>query len=101
MQTLRASVIHLVVAAFALSGAALPQSPSTAVNLSAPPRRGLTYDEGTPGGGVWVRGENFKAHFACDGATFVPFFGSSAPRNFDVHLALQSVTVDGAPIGLA
>jgi hypothetical protein len=72
--------------------------PSVQPVPSAP--RVLFFDEGTADGGVWVRGENFKMHFVSDGATYIPFFGSRAPRNFEIRLALQQVTVDGAPIDL-
>lgn len=49
-----------------------------------------------PGDGrTWVRGADYKASFGPEGATFIPFFGSDAPRNFPVRFALASVDVGG------
>jgi hypothetical protein len=38
---------------------------------------------------LWARGEAYKARFAADGATYIPSFGPTAPRNFPVHFALE------------
>lgn len=47
-----------------------------------------------PGDGrVWARGANYKASFGADGATFIPFLGSNAPRNFPVRFTIASVDV--------
>jgi hypothetical protein len=42
---------------------------------------------------LWAAGPTWKASFAADGTTFVPCFGSSAPRNFPTHLARATVRV--------
>jgi hypothetical protein len=58
------------------------------------------YDE--PGDGrVWVMGGNYKASFGPEGATYVPYFGSSAPRNFPLHFALESAHIGGTPLELS
>lgn len=49
-------------------------------------------------GTVWVRGRTYKASFASGRATYVPFLGSRAPRNFPVELEVRSVRVDGAEL---
>ncbi len=46
-------------------------------------------------GTVWVRGRTYKASFSKDAATYIPFFGSNAPRNYPVALRVESVTIDG------
>jgi hypothetical protein len=38
----------------------------------------------------WVRGADYKASFGPDGATFVPFLGSAASRNWPVRLQLAA-----------
>lgn len=40
---------------------------------------------------IWARGGNYKASFGTEGARFVPFFGSQAPRNFPLHFTLASI----------
>jgi len=49
-------------------------------------------------GSVWARTEAYKAHFSPVGAaSFIPFFGSHAPKSFPLTLTLESITVDGQP----
>jgi hypothetical protein len=52
-------------------------------------------------GAIWARGSNWKARFDAHGASFVPFLGSSAPRDFPVQLELAQVTRGDATIALA
>ncbi|MBK7645260.1 MAG: hypothetical protein IPJ19_19820 [Planctomycetes bacterium] len=52
-------------------------------------------DDGTP----WVRGESYKARFGTEGASYIPFLGSAAQRNFPLDLHLESVALGGEPIG--
>ncbi|MCY2959410.1 MAG: hypothetical protein NTY35_04530 [Planctomycetota bacterium] len=57
------------------------------------------FDE--PGDGrTWVRARTYKASFDGEGATYIPFLGSQAPRNFPVRVQLDSATVGGAPLAL-
>jgi len=57
------------------------------------------FDE--PGDGkTWVRGRTYKASFDGAGATYIPFLGSQAPRNFPVRVELAEAKVGGAPIAL-
>ncbi len=59
----------------------------------------LYFDE--PGDGrTWVRARSYKASFDAEGATYIPFLGSQAPRNFPVSIALASASAGGAPIPL-
>ncbi len=51
---------------------------------------GMYFDQ-MPDGTVWARGRTYKASFGADGATYIPFFGSSAPRNYPVHMTIESV----------
>jgi len=44
-------------------------------------------------GEIWVRGRDYKASFAAEGVTFVPFFGSSAEKNHPVRFALDRASV--------
>ncbi len=53
-----------------------------------------------PDGSTWASGNTYKAHFSPSGATYVPFLGSQAPRNFPLDLALVSASVDGVEIPL-
>jgi len=46
-------------------------------------------------GTVWVRGRTYKAAFSSDSASYVPFLGSRAPRNFPVDLRIDAVTIGG------
>jgi hypothetical protein len=49
-------------------------------------------------GALWARGRTYKASFSRSGATYVPFLGSRAPRNFPVALHVESATVAGSAI---
>jgi len=46
-------------------------------------------------GTVWVRGRTYKASFSKESASYVPFLGSKAPRNFPVSMRVDSVTIGG------
>jgi hypothetical protein len=48
----------------------------------------------------WARGANYKASFGPEGASFVPFTGSHAPRNFPVQFAPASAQQGGAVAAL-
>ena len=49
-------------------------------------------------GSTVARGAEYKAEFGPSGATFVPFFGSAAPRNFPLTFAIDSVSVGGVEV---
>lgn len=54
----------------------------------------VLYDQ--PGdGSLLARGKTYKAQFAADGFTYVPFLGSDAPRNYPVKLVLQGIEANG------
>lgn len=52
-------------------------------------------------GVLWVRGDDFKASFSGEAASFVPFLGSSASRNYPVTMRVESVRAGSRTIGLA
>ena len=57
----------------------------------------VLWDE--PGDGrLWAVGDAYKASFGPEGATYVPFFGSSAPRNFPVRFALRSIRAGASEV---
>jgi hypothetical protein len=72
---------------------------------AATSRRGVDHSrmlyELTPAsvpGSIVARGAEYKAEFGPSGATFVPFFGSAAPRNFPLTFAIDSVSIDGVEV---
>ena len=77
---------------------ATPQIPVTTAR--APRHDRIHYDVASDGA-TWCRGRTYKARFGGDGATYVPFLGSSAPRNFPLGLALASARAGDAVIELA
>ncbi|MCY2958938.1 MAG: hypothetical protein NTY35_02145 [Planctomycetota bacterium] len=44
-------------------------------------------------GAIWARGRQYKARFAADGVTFVPFFGSKAETNHPVRFSLAAARI--------
>lgn len=52
-------------------------------------------------GTLWALGGSWKAAFDGASCRYVPFFGSKAPRNFPLDLAVRAATVGGQPIELA
>jgi len=66
-------------------------------SLSAPVRDRVELDV-LADGTIWVRGRTYKARFDREGASYVPFLGSEAPRNFPLDLQLARVSVGGADI---
>jgi hypothetical protein len=51
-------------------------------------------------GTIWVSGNTYKASFGTEGVSFIPYFGSRAPRSFPLDMSLASATVDGQTIPL-
>jgi hypothetical protein len=45
----------------------------------------------------WARGATYKARFGADGASYAPFLGVDAPRNFPVSFRVASVSFGGEP----
>ncbi len=83
----------------ATSSARKPFEPATQ-RTPAPAIDRLHYSAESDGT-QWVLGRTFKASFGRGGATYVPFLGSDAPRNFPLGLSLASASVDGVEIPLA
>lgn len=54
-----------------------------------------------PGDGrSWVLASTYKASFGADGFTYIPFFGSDAPKNYPVQFVLRSLRVGGREVPL-
>jgi hypothetical protein len=54
-----------------------------------------------PGDGSrWARGMNYKASFIGDEASFIPFLGSDAPKNYPVTFRIVEMTVGGVAMAL-
>jgi len=51
-------------------------------------------------GSTWASGNTYKARFGADGATYIPFLGSRAPRNHPLAMSLARATVNGVEIPL-
>jgi hypothetical protein len=51
-------------------------------------------------GPLWALGSAWKASFDATGTTVIPYFGSTAPRNFPLRLQLATATVGGEPLAL-
>jgi hypothetical protein len=49
-------------------------------------------------GTQWVRGATYKASFGPAGATYIPFLGSRAPRNYPVTMRVAGITAAGAAV---
>jgi hypothetical protein len=65
------------------------------------PRGQVVFDAG--GGVILAEGDTYKASFAAGRFTYVPRFGSDAPRNYPLALALESAQLGGtaAPLRAA
>ncbi|MBK8977761.1 MAG: hypothetical protein IPM29_17780 [Planctomycetes bacterium] len=60
------------------------------------PARVLVDDAGA--GGLWAAAGSYKARFAAGAATFVPYLGARAARDWPLTLRLRRVTVAGATV---
>lgn len=56
------------------------------------------YFDEAENGALWAMGETYKASFAAGRFTYIPFFGSKAPRNFPVAVSLESARVGGLDV---
>jgi hypothetical protein len=104
-QSTRAALLFGAVAAMCATSVSAQDASTSRLGhatspLAAAPRSShdhVLYDE--PGdGALWVMGTNYKASFGRDGASFIPAFGSSAPKNYPHALSPDRVTVGGVPI---
>jgi len=73
-----------------------------AVAEHARERRFERVQVGDPGdGAIWARGRDYKASFAAEGVTFVPFFGSKAERSYPVRFSLVSAHIGEGELAIA
>lgn len=49
----------------------------------------------------WARGRTYKAKASSEGFTYIPFFGSNAPRTWPVQFQLASIERDGVELKLS
>ncbi|MBL8861006.1 MAG: hypothetical protein JNK02_03260 [Planctomycetes bacterium] len=86
----------------AIPALARPAKPADALDASAASAidfSRLYFDE--PGDGrLWARARTYKASFDAAAATFIPFLGSEAPRNFPVRVELLEAVVGTTSIEL-
>jgi hypothetical protein len=61
----------------------------------------VRFDRPRADGPLWALGSAWKASFDANGTTVIPFFGSTAPQNFPLHLRLAKATIGGEPLPLA
>ncbi|MEZ6016882.1 MAG: hypothetical protein R3F49_17315 [Planctomycetota bacterium] len=73
-------------------------SPYPALAL-APPDEQVFYE--VEDGVHWAMGHTWKASFGPDGATFIPFLGSEAARNYPIRFLLESVRHGAVSASLA
>jgi hypothetical protein len=107
--TLQALPMHPVIALASLPlilapvSSAAPAPAQQPANASLPPlsidRSIVQYQTG-PDGALWARGANYKLRLDSDGATYLPFFSSSAPQDYALRFALTQATVAGRPLQL-
>ena len=69
----------------------------------APPKvpafdRGRVHHVDEDGPTKWARGATYKARFATDGTSYVPYLGADSPRNFPMTMRLDSVAFGGEPV---
>jgi len=60
----------------------------------------VLFDHPTADGPLWALGHNWKASFDGEGFTYVPFFGSDAPRNFPLRVKFAAAQVGGEALAL-
>jgi len=67
--------------------------------LGAMPQE-VQFDRPAADGPLWALGKAWKASFDGRGSTVIPFFGSTAPRNFPLRMELAGVSVAGEQLAL-
>ncbi len=77
---------------------ALAGSPGADMRAIPAPDRDRVDVDVLADGTIWVRGRTYKASFCGGGASYVPFLGSDAPRNFPLDLSVARVSVGGAEL---
>jgi hypothetical protein len=106
-QSTRTAILPAALAAFGALTASAQDTPSSnsapAFELNAQQLRlqrdHVLYDE--PGdGSLWALGAKYKASFDRAGATFIPAFGSQAPKNYPHALSPDRVTLGGVPLAI-
>ena len=81
----------------AVDDAIVPERVTPAASVE---HEAVLYDT-THGATLWAVGANYKAGFDVDGAQFVPFLGSAAPRNYPLQLVLEGARIGDRALELA
>ncbi|MGH7150045.1 MAG: hypothetical protein ACREIU_05080 [Planctomycetota bacterium] len=76
-------------------------APLSATVGSFEPDRNRVYLSQRADGTHWARGRTYKARFGADGIDYIPYLGSSAPRNYLLRLAFQSASIGGIDLVVA
>ncbi|HEX5050397.1 MAG TPA: hypothetical protein VFZ65_01365 [Planctomycetota bacterium] len=85
-----------------MDAAVLPrEAAAVARSVAARPQTCVLFDRPCADGPLWAIGTAWKASFDERGFTTMPFFGSSAPRDFPVRFELAGATVGGEPLELS
>lgn len=97
MNLARRTFLPLLASLLGQAGAQAPLAPEpTAPGFDLRPFQGLFIDTPDAAGAIWARGATYKLGVGADGVTYVPLFGSRAPRNFPLHLRLAAVGAGAA-----
>lgn len=75
-----------------------PEAPAT--TRLEPALSAVLLDQPRADGPLWAIGHDWKAAIDGTGFSYVPFFGSQAPRNFPLRIELAQVSVGGEPLAL-
>jgi len=76
------------------------QDGTSALPATSPIDRTRLHHDVAADGTLWTRGASWKMSFDASGATFIPYLGARAPRNFPLELRLASASVGGAPVAI-
>jgi hypothetical protein len=81
--------------------ATVQQATAAHAQLGSRQQQHVRFDRPRADGPLWALGTAWKASFDGTGCTVIPFFGSTAPRNFPLRLELTSASVGGESLPLA
>ena len=86
-------------------GKQTPAAPKVRVPGSQQAAHGIPLDRvycaAQADGSPLARGRTYKAEFTPDGATYIPFCGSAAPRNHPLTFRIQGITSGGVQVAFA
>ena len=99
---LAAAVIGFLLFHLALTAQApAAPAPVTPVPQAIAPRLSAVLHDAPGDGQLYATTSRYKVSIGADGCSYVPFFGSQAPRNFPLRMQVRRVAVAGVPLPLA